>query len=712
MRARTHALVITALALTACLEGQNEGLDLRGMAPLEPAGSCTSALAAIKGNLIGEMEDEVNANMQRVLDGDYCYRDEDPWGRDYDGDYGGYMDAATDASAPTGAPEESGEEAEEYSETNNQVAGVDEADFIKNDGGHIYILADGKLKILDSWPAPETRIVSSTPIEGEPRKLFVSEGRAVVYSAPSTEWDGHNPYYRSGECTYGYDCDFTGDGRPTKITVLDITDLENPTLLRETWFSGSYINSRRVGPAVHTVINFQEMRLPSLATMPEDLHSWCPVLGIDRSLVKIAFKALIERNRDIIESIEVTDWIPSVKDTVHSSSGPRTAVGLLDTCEGFYVSGLGDGRSMMSIASLDMQAQDPVNLTTIVGRPGAVYASAESLYVATRHTGGHGSGWYLDEVDSIGEATIVHRFELDNDGARSTYASTGVVKGRVLNQFSMDEKDGYLRIATTTGRAYGSSTHSTVSVMAEQGDAIGVVGQVDGIAPTEDIRSVRFDGDRGYVVTFKKTDPLFVLDLSDPQGPRITGELKIPGYSTYMHMMDDSHVLSIGYDAEDMGSFAWFQGIQLQVLDVSDLENPALLHKEVIGTRGSTSDAATDHLAFNFFASRDLLAIPMIICEDSSGGGSYGTEMTFSGLLVYRVTTDAGFTFLGGVDHRDPDSPLDDSYSCHNWWTDSNSQVKRSIFMEDYVFSVATDLIKVNHIDALGTDLAVIDLLD
>jgi uncharacterized secreted protein with C-terminal beta-propeller domain len=247
-------------------------------------------------------------------------------------------------------------------------------------------------------------------------------------------------------------------------------------------------------------------------------------------------------------------------------------------------------------------------------------------------------------------------------------------------------------------------------VLQEQDGELIVVGQIDNVAPTEDIRSVRFRGDRGFVVTFKKTDPLFVFDLKDPLAPLIAGELKIPGFSTYMHLMDDDHLLSIGYDADDQGSFAWFTGIMLQIFDVSDMSTPTLTHKEVIGTRGSTSDATTNHLAFNYFPPIDLLAIPMVICEGGSGGGSYGDLMTFSGLMVYEVTTSDGFDYWGGVAHEEPETESTYSGKCSNWWTNSNSKVKRSIFMDDYVYSIAADLIKVDHLDNLGVDVAVIDL--
>jgi uncharacterized secreted protein with C-terminal beta-propeller domain len=241
-----------------------------------------------------------------------------------------------------------------------------------------------------------------------------------------------------------------------------------------------------------------------------------------------------------------------------------------------------------------------------------------------------------------------------------------------------------------------------------------VVGQVDDIAPTEDIRSVRFVADQGYVVTFKKTDPLFVFDLGDPEHPVIRGELKIPGFSTYMHPLDKDHLLTIGYDAEDQGDFAYFQGLMLQIFDVSDPANPLQQHVVTIGTRGSTSEAATNHLAFNYFASEGVLALPITVCEDSVGGGNYGNLMTFSGVQFWDIDIQAGITLRGQVDHSYVD-PYDSSTyyvggECSNWWTDSSSVVQRTVFMDNFAYSVSSTLIKVNDLNALSPDVAELSL--
>ena len=411
--------------------------------------------------------------------------------------------------------------------------------------------------------------------------------------------------------------------------------------------------------------------------------------------VILLFAKLKIENAAKVQAAGIAQFLPGVKDTRYVNGQPFVEEGLLADCKGFFLSQAGDGQNFLSLVSFEQDELGPLGLTTIVGKPGAVYASADSLYVADRHYLNQMSAWYFETSEGIQEATTIHKFRLNPDSVKTSYFGSGVVKGRVLNQFAMDEHHGHLRIATTVGHLPNPDAYNTVHVLAEGNHELIVSGLIDHIAPSEDIRSARFDGDQGYIVTFKKTDPLFVLDLKDPQYPKIAGELKIPGFSTYIHLMEEGYLLSIGYDADDQGSFAWFQGIMLQIFDVHDMADPKLVHKEVIGTRGSTSEAATNHLAFNYFRDKHMLAIPMTICLGGTGG-QHGDQMAFSGLLVYKVTTQDGFKKLGGVPHAAPEAAPDYYNSaCGNWWTQSNSVVQRSVFMEDWVYSVAYDLIQV-----------------
>jgi uncharacterized secreted protein with C-terminal beta-propeller domain len=708
---------------------QEDGLQTvhLGLYSLQAAQSCDDVADLWRAAAVKYMEEMLEANKQEVLSPDTCWNDDEYW-------YGGGADAGVYAFADArSAPAEEGdgdkkESAKEYSETNTQEVGVDEADYLKNDGTYIYILANNQLQIIEAWPPEDAHTVSKTELEGIPRKLYVHKDVAVVYSSLG-EKDG----YSFNECTYGYDCEFTGDGLPLQISVFDITDVENPQLVREVTFEGSYLSSRRIEDFVYSIIYFTEPPMPDgVKYVPDEWADkmWDCVeegeeLPYDEDDVAEAFETLRLQNVELIDSVDFKAWLPKVEDTWYVDGVPQSQGNPLADCNGFYLSQTGDGLSLMTLASFDLTKLSGMTASTVVAKPGAVYGSKQSLYVATRHYKDGMSTWFKELAEEVGEATCVHKFLLAADSPKTAYAGSGLAKGRVLNQFAMSEHNGFLRLATTTGHLPDPDVHNTLIVLEPKDKKLVQVGILDQIAPTEDIRSVRFSGDLGFVVTFKKTDPLFVIDLSDPTAPAIKGELKIPGFSTYMHFMDKEHILSIGYDADDQGSFAWFQGIMLQVFDVTDITNPQLMHKEVIGTRGTTSEAATNHLAFNYFKAKHLLGLPMAVCEESEGGeeggGSYGEEMTFNGLMVYEVTVDKGFTYVGGISHeadvgyepQQEDYYYDWEYdnSCYNWWSDSASKVQRSIFMDDYVFSVAADAIKIAAVSALDQPVASVPLL-
>ncbi|HWP06268.1 MAG TPA: beta-propeller domain-containing protein [Polyangiaceae bacterium] len=566
--------------------------------------------------------------------------------------------------------------------TNNQISGVDEADIVKNDGRYVYLALNGALRILE---ALRPRALSVTPLPGRVKDLFIDGDRAVVYT--SDGGDG------SPSCTYGYDCRFVGDGSSTRILVFDVRERSAPRLMRSIELSGSLITARRIGHAVHTVVSDRDSATPDYATWPEGLER----CGVKEAYVK---RRLTQLARENAAKIRAQSWFPTLRD-----GGTEQKL-----CDRALAGAIDDGDAYTSLISFDAtNDRTPPVTVTLKTRPGAVFASTDALYLTATHQRAaraplrRGRHWY-DFYRSVDEVSDVHKFRIGQQPAETHYVGSGVVPGHVLNQFSMDQYYGYLRIATTRGRVPNPNTSSVVSTLAESAEGNLVrVGAIENIAPGEDIRSVRFDEDRGYVVTFKKTDPLFVLDLSSPDRPRILGELKIPGFSTYMHRLDPSHLLSIGFDADDRGRFAFFDGLLLQLFDVSTPTDPKLLFRERIGTRGSSSEAATDHLAFNYFDEKGLLAIPMTVCE-GGGEGHYGNRASFNGLYVYQVSLTGGFTRLGGVDHGT------NGASCSSFWSHSTSTVKRSIFLDDLVYSIATDRVKVQKLQTLGTDFVDIAL--
>jgi hypothetical protein len=567
--------------------------------------------------------------------------------------------------------------AKSASGTNNQVVGVDEADLVKTDGRYVYLAMNGALRIVE---ALNPHVVSMTKLPGKVNDLFLEGDRAVVYTSKGG---------RGNRCTYGYDCAFAGDGSSTTIVVLDVADRAAPRVVRQIELSGSLMAARRIGTTVHTVVADGDSVAPSYQSWPDGLA----MCGNTEAVVRARFAALALENE---RHIRATMSFPTLRD--RGVDQPL--------CDGLLKTAIADGQSFTTVASFDL-ADDTVKVatTTLQSRPGAVFASADALYMAVTHTRARrGAGRWYSFYSGVDEASDIHKFHLGARPADTRYVGSGVVPGHVLNQFAMDEWAGYLRVATTRGRVPDPRVESAVSILADApGGNLVRVGAIAKIAPGEDLRAVRFDGDRGYLVTFKKTDPLFVMDLYEPAKPSILGELKIPGFSTYMHRIDPDHLLSIGFDANDHGDFAFFDGVILQLFDVRVPTEPRLVHKEKIGTRGSSSEAATNHLAFNYFADRGMLAFPMTICE-GGGDGRNGTELAFSGLLVYDVSVEKGFTRQGGVDHGKHGE------SCSTWWSNATSSVKRSVFLDDLVYSIATDRLKVQRLGHFGEDVASIAL--
>lgn len=603
-----------------------------------------------------------------------------------DDDYVDYADSSSQKSTSTATG------AKNYSTTNTQEEGVDEADFVKNDASFIYLLTGNALNIYDAWPPESARLVSSFMLEGTPQRLYVHNNRALIYSHDS----GRQTTEGCDELR-GIPC--VGSGQ-VLITVLDITSKEHPFLERKVWYNGTYGGSRRIGDAVHTTLVFPGEGLNGVQLSPE---SSSPCTESDDA-IREKYYQLFLRNREELRKRDYTLTLPEGSFEKRNADGTYSVQELKSECSSVYAPAMAGGMNVVAVLSMNLTQTDGISFTPILGQPGMVYASSHNLYVAANYVYQDYGPWF-DGAFNIAEVSAFHKFGMQTGPAHTEYKASGWAVGRVLNQFSMGEHNDYLQVATTSGESPSPTCTNSVFVLEQKDGRLEVAGSLEGIAPGEDIRSARFEGDRGFVVTFKKTDPLFTVDLSDPRNPRLAGQLEIPGFSTYIHMMDDTHLLTIGFDAQDMGDFAWFQGIQLQIFDVGDMSRPRLKHKKLIGTRGSSSEAAANHLAFNYFAPSNLLALPMSLCDGSTGGGNYGDTMSFSGLMLWDVTVENGFAERARISHGNSGAS-----SCSVWWTDATSHVKRSIIMEDYVYSISPTIMKVNNINDPSRDVAAFDL--
>jgi Beta propeller domain len=544
--------------------------------------------------------------------------------------------------------------------------------------------------VIDAWPAADTHQVAQLSIPGEPTRLFLSGDKLVVYARTGSSGGG-TPSAAQG-CTYGYECRFQTEPGATSAQVFDVSTPETPRELARYDFSGGYVTSRRIGNVVYTVVADQ-----GVSSAP----------GVDLSLtvsdpaqLDTVYQQKLLQADTIVDGLADEYFLPWVRVSSGQTEPPTPLA-----CDGGLVAQAASGESFTSLVSFDLATLAAPQRALVATKPGFVYASATALYVATDGATGADDRYFAPGGPN--EQSSIHKFALN--GLATPYRGSTLIPGHVLNQFSMDEQASVLRVATSSGWVPAPDVSSNIVTLTEQAGQLQIVGQLNGLAPNEDIRSVRFDGERGFVVTFKKTDPLFVIDLLDPAKPSVLGELKIPGFSTYMQPMDKDHVLAIGLDADDQGSFAFFNGIQLQIFDVSDLSNPKLQHKTVIGTRGSASDALTNHLAFNYFAPKGLLALPMTIC-DGGGNGTFGDKLSFSGLMVFDVSLSTGIAERGRMPFVESAALASTIPSCSSWWTDSSSAVKRSIIMDDFVIGLSDAVYQVAALGKLDSVLQSIPL--
>jgi inhibitor of cysteine peptidase len=597
------------------------------------------------------------------------------------------------------------------SQTNNQVAGVDEPDIVKNDARYIYTISGSTLTIIDAYPAENARVISKTEIADTPEDLFINGDRLVLFSvewgSPYDTVDNPVESVTQGIAKMMPMPPMRMNSPSTHAVIYDISDRTKPTVLKDYTIEGDYTDARMIGSTVYMVTRNQ--------IYP---YSHDPII------------------------------VPTLRE------GTRTVV----QPDVWYFDNREAGYTFTTVTALDAAGGNEKDAQTyLLGSGNILYVSPDAIYVsyqkyhpyvypmrggvdgalpqpaaATGGTGAGGvssapvpadfntmtedqrqaiiSGLRNEEQEAIRRqeadqtSTVIHKIAIA-DG-RITYAAKGEVPGVLDNQFSMDEYKNNLRVATTSNvyTRTGSYTYNNVYVLDGKMDTIG---SLTHIAEQETIYSTRFLGDRLYMVTFKRIDPFFVIDLSNPENPKILGKLKIPGYSDYLHPYDGTHIIGIGKETttNEWGGVST-SGVKLALFDVSDVANPKQLDKVQIGDAGSDSAALTDHHAFLFDKGKNLLVIPVraVSTQQVTKGDYYNNQQQiWYGAYVFGLTPETGFDLKGTVQHGSGDNG-------YYYYGSSSSDVKRSLYIGNVLYTISPKQIKANALDNINTTIATIPL--
>ncbi len=591
---------------------------------------------------------------------------------------------------------------DDYSNTNLQVEGVDEGDIVKTDGTNLYVLSQGVVRILKANPGSNLQKLSeisfASQLEKEssgsdeywsmqggfqPSDLYIENGKLIVLGHDYNS-GGISPLLREKQAADSRMMIWPPYGMTrTVVKIYDVSNASSPKEIRTVAFDGNTVSSRRIGDKFYLVMN-APLRQSGMFTLEE-------------------------------KNGYATDGsVPMMED---SATGKVQAVA---PCSDVRILPRVPSPQYLIVSVIPLNdAKGEVQNSVVLGNAHNIYMSTESLYVASTD---YQYNWQPVMEDTGGtvkanvptEQTRLYRFRIAGDGV--DYAARGEVPGHILNQFSMDEHGSTFRIATTLSQDWSNPQSRSSNALYTLSRDLSPLGEIEGIAPGESIFAARFLGNRVYLVTFKQVDPLFVLDTSDARNPKILGKLKIPGYSNYLHPIDETHVLGIGkevdesIDAElvhsdDAVYYTAIQGVKLAVFDVRDVSNPKELHKEVIGDRGSDTPVTVNHKALLYEPEKNLLALPMFVTKRPAGSEKNADgQPVFQGAYVYDLSVSGGFDLRGTITHYDDNS---DFLKSGSYWYGSPSDIQRIVRIGNSLLTVSDGEIRSSTLSGLKEEASV-----
>lgn len=488
---------------------------------------------------------------------------------------------------------------------------------------------------------------------------------------------------------FGDDCYYGGRSRviDTVVEVIDISDPSSPTQISSKIIKGAYTDARLIAGKLHVVTNLNQSSFSHIDSLQYNLPSQYELeCGEEKAiLTKNQYELLLDEITRVTlaettESLnqQIDDFIENqienqCQNVYHASeaefsqilanadvdwqntgvsTGSVAVSGGVSTSSSEPIATLPSDHSLIHIHSVKIEDSSELigSSRYVFGKGQMIYANSEVLVVSNNfYLGGLHHIPLMDSTKKTYEATQLHLFKLDDD---YHYLGSGVVPGRLINPFTLNYHNNHLRVATLTH--YQTDSDSSATTEIDRGlrnqasnvyvldNSLSIVGHAEGIGENENLYSARFVGKRGYLVTFKKVDPFFVIDLEDPTNPIVRGELKMPGYSSYLHPINENLVFGLGKDTIEAteGDFAWFQGLKLALFDVSDSENPKLVSEVIIGGRGTESQALHNHHAFSYHAQSQTLVFPIQYYSESTGSDSSHGEYQYKGAHAYKIVDD------------------------------------------------------------------------
>ncbi len=541
-----------------------------------------------------------------------------------------------------------------YSTTNIQVAGVDEADTTKTDGSYIYTASNdystGNFICIVKADPNDPAVVAKIRLENETylAGMFISQDSAKLivigsqYQVYALDVADGRGSSLGMPSIYPYNNEVK-----TFVNVYDITDKANPILARNFTLSGSYFNSRMIGDYIYAIVSQSAYVYENVVSLPT-----------------------------VYSASEPTE-IPATKIYYSDAANYTYADSNYFTFTSFYGLNLRD------------LSQELTNMTVLMGGASTMYVSIENMYI-TYPT------W------NEGQSTSIYRVSIDNGNL--TFQAKGSVEGSVLNQYSMDEFNGYFRLATTNWK---DTTQNSVFVLDIDLKTVGAL-ELKNAEVRETIQSTRFIGNKAYVVTFEQKDPFFVLDMSNPALPKVAGKLEIPGYSSYLHPYDENHIIGLGMENST---------VKLSLFDVTNVNAPEEIARYIVEGDYSYSQALNEPKAFLFDKAKQLLVIPVSITQYGvvSGGGAVPPRATdastsaslaqggyWDGAYVFRLTVENGFELRGGITHQS-------STTQQYWYGDYNMMVNRALYIGNILYTVSNAEVKLNTLTDL-TQIAEVKL--